>query len=144
MSAVVNEHWTPARLFFAASSFWHVVLGTAGLVIDRTFPLSRSEAAGGHSEHIFGVFETNGWHSLAALLLGLVSVYFLARPARARDAALAVGVAHLGLVAALMIWQPTTFLIASNAADQVVHASTAVAGILSGAFTSTTTEHAIG
>ena len=83
----------------------------------------------GDSEHIFGILETNGWHSLAALLLGLISLYFAMRPEGARQAALAIGVAHVGIVLGLTLWAPSTFWLASNGADQVVHASTAIGGI---------------
>lgn len=51
------------------------------------------------------------------------------RPRRARDAALAIGVFHVGIVVALIVWPPETFWLASNAADQVVHSVTAIAGI---------------
>lgn len=135
-SAVASRtRWDASRVFMAASAIWHLPLGVIGLLIDQTFPLSSAEAAAGHSEHIFGVFETNGWHSLAALLLGIVSTFFLIRPTRAREAALAIGVAHVGFVLALVVWAPSTFLIASNMADQFVHASTAATALLAGVLT---------
>ena len=121
--------WTPARVFMFVSAVWHLPLGIVGLAIDQTFPIGSGETTMAHSEHIFGIFETNGWHSLAGLVLGSISAFFAARPRRARDAALAIGIFHVGLVAALIAWAPETFWIASNAADQVVHSSTAIAGI---------------
>lgn len=121
--------WSPARVFMLMSSLWHLPLGIAGLLYDQTFPLGSAAAERAGSAHIFGIFETNGWHSTAALALGAVSLYFLLRPERARDAAMAIGVFHVALVVALVVWPPETFLIASNAADQIVHSSTAIAGI---------------
>ncbi len=127
--------WTPARIFMVVSAVWHLPLGIAGLAIDQTFPIGPGDAAAAGSEHVFGIFETNGWHSLAAVILGVISLLFAVRHDRAREAALAIGIFHVGVVAALMLWQPETFWLASNGADQVVHSSTAVGGILSGLLT---------
>jgi hypothetical protein len=125
------EPWTPARIFMLVAAVWHLPLGIVGLVYDQTFPVGAAAAARASSEHIFWVFETNGWHSLAALLLGIVTAYFTVYPRRAREAALVLGVFHVGLVTALVVWPPSTFWLASNAADQAVHASTAIGGIAS-------------
>ena len=111
------------------SALYHLPLGIAGLIYDQTFPLGSGEAERAGSDHIFGIFETNGWHSLAALGLGLVSVYYALRPRGARAAALTIGVFHVGLVVALIAWPPETFWMASNTADQFVHSFTAIAGI---------------
>lgn len=127
--------WTPARIFLAISALWHLPLGIAGLVIDQTFPVGAHSAAHSGSEHIFGVFETNGWHSLAGVVLGVVSLLFAWRPERARGAALAIGGFHVAVVAALTLWEPETFWIASNASDQVDHAATAIGGLVSGLMT---------
>lgn len=121
--------WSPARIFMLVSALWHLLLGIAGLLYNQTFPIGSDSAERSGSDHIFGVFETNGWHSSAALLLGVISLYFLVRPARAREGALTIGIFHVALVAALIIWPPETFWIASNTADQIVHASTAILGI---------------
>jgi len=120
----------------AVSTIWHLPLGIIGLVVDQTFPVGADAAVASGSDHIFGVFETNGWHSLAGLLLGVVSFFFALRPERAREAAIGIGAFHVGVVVALVLWGPETFWIASNAADQVVHSSTAVGGIVSGLLTS--------
>ncbi len=127
--------WSPARVFLLASAVWHLPLGIIGLAVDQTFPLDSEAAAHAGSAHLFGIFETNGWHSLAALFLGLVSVYFLMRPEASRAAALVIGVGHVGIVAALILWDPSTFLLASNWADQIVHSATAVGGIVSALMT---------
>ena len=130
-----RPRWTPARLFMLVSTLYHVPLGTLGLAVDRTFPIGSSEAEHAGSEHVFGIFETNGWHSLAALILGVVSLYFFLRPRRAREVALAIGIAHVGIVLSFELWPPETFWFASNAADQVVHAFTAVTAIAAGVLT---------
>jgi hypothetical protein len=117
------------------SALYHLPLGIAGLLYDQTFPFSPAAAERAGSDHVFGIFETNGWHSVAALVLGAVSLYFMMRPRRARDAALAIGVLHVGIVLALLIWEPETFWLASNTADQFVHSFTAVGGIGSGLLT---------
>ena len=121
--------WTPSRIFMLVAAVWLLPLGVVGLVYDRTFPVGSRAAASAQSDHIFGIFETNGWHSLAALVLGVVAAYFALYPRRARDAALVIGVIHVGIVVSLALWEPSTFWLASNGADQIVHAATAVGGI---------------
>ncbi len=127
--------WTPARIFMAISAVWHLPLGIAGLVVDQTFPVGAQATATAGSEHIFGIFETNGWHSLAALVLGVVSLLFAWRPERARAAALVIGGLHVGIVASLILWGAATFWLASNTSDQVVHSATAIGGLVSGLMT---------
>ncbi|MFN2591102.1 MAG: DUF4383 domain-containing protein [Actinomycetota bacterium] len=117
------------------SAVWHLPLGIIGFVYNRTFPIGADATANAPSGLVFGMFETNGWHTLGALAVGLFSLYFALRSQNARQAALALGVTHVGLVLALILRDPSTFWIASNAADQVVHASTAVGGIASGLLT---------
>lgn len=127
--------WSPARIFMAVSALFHIPVGVAGFIQDRTFPIGADATARAHSEHVFGVFETNGWHTLGALLVGVISLYFAIRPYRAREGAIAIGAGHVGLWVALILWDPSTFWLASNAADQVVHSITAVGGIGSGLLT---------
>jgi hypothetical protein len=127
--------WTPARAFLGVSAVYHLLLAAAGLAIDQTFPVGADAAAQAGSEHVFGIFETNGWHSLAGLLLGVLSLYFVLRPAHARPVAFALGLSQLGVVVAFAVATPATFWFASNGADQVVHAATAVGGIASALLT---------
>ncbi|MGH2757127.1 MAG: DUF4383 domain-containing protein, partial [Actinomycetota bacterium] len=121
--------WTPARIFLAASAAYHLLLGIVGLAINQTFALGADAVAHAGSEHVFGIFETNGWHSLAALLIGAASLYFAFRPERARVAALGIGISQALVVVAFTFFPPSTFWFASNRADQVIHASTAIWGI---------------
>ena len=129
MSTQQDHGWSPARVFMAVSAVFHIPVAVAGFVYDRTFPIGPGAAASAGGAHVFGVFETNGWHTLGALLVGAVSLYYVLRPRGARDGALALGLFHVGLFASLVLWEPSTFWIASNAADQAIHASTAVGGI---------------
>ena len=131
----ISSMWTPARIFLAGSAAYHLLLGGAGLAVDQTFAVGSDEVARAGSAFIFGIFETNGWHSLAGLLLGLVSLYFAVRPEHARPAALAIGTSQVFTFLGLAVFPPSTFWFASNMADQVIHASTAIAGIASGLLT---------
>ena len=141
MSATATDRtkssWTPARIFLAISAGYHIPLGIIGLAINQSFPLSSHAAARSGSDQILGVLATNGWHSLAALAVGAISVYFTARPLHAREAALGIGAGHVAVVLALSVQDPSTFLIASNGADQVIHVTTAVGGLASGLLTRT-------
>ena len=123
-----TQAWTPARVFLTASAIFHIPLAIVGFIADHAFPIGAGAAASS-GDHVLGIFETNGWHNLGALVVGLVSLYFASRPRRAREAALALGVAHVGLFVSLVLFDPSTFWIASNGVDQVVHASTAIGGI---------------
>ena len=127
--------WTPARIFLAVSATFHIPVGLAGFFYDQAFPIGPDAAASSAPAHVFGVFETNGWHTLGAVLVGLVSLYYALRPRGARDGALVLGLGHVALVVSLIVWDPSTFWIASNAADQVVHSSTAIGGIVSALLT---------
>lgn len=49
-----------------------VVLGAGSLLLHPDFSVGE-EVSG---EHLFGLFETNGWHGLAGLTVGLVSLAF--------------------------------------------------------------------
>lgn len=124
--------WTPARVFLLLAAVVHLPLAVVGFVYDRTFPIGPQAAQAAGSAHIFGILATNGWHTLGALIVGLVALRHTINPRGARPAALALGVTHVGLVLSLIIWEPSTFWIASNNADQVIHASTAIGGIVSG------------
>ena len=119
----------------AASAAYHLLLGVAGVAIDQTFPIGADATAHAGSDHVFGIFETNGWHSSAALLIGFISLYFTLRPARVREGALFVGISQLAVVVTFALMSPATFWFASNGADQVIHAITAFGGIGSAVLT---------
>ena len=133
----MTQSWTPARVFMLVASAVHVPLGIIGLLVNQAFPVGASAAARADSHHVFGIFMTNGWHSLAALGLGIVMAYYAVYPRRAREAALLIGLMHVGIVVAFAVWDPSTFWFASNGADQIIHASTAIGGIGSALLTRT-------
>jgi hypothetical protein len=134
-ASVSVKDWSPACWFLLAFAIVHLPLGVAGLVVDRSFPIGAGAARVGDSGHAFGVFETNGWHSLGALLLGILAAATVVSPGRARPVALAIGAVHVWLVVSLVLWDPSNFWIASNDADQIVHASSAAGGLASGLLT---------
>ncbi len=134
-SSTRATEWTPARWFLLVFAVVHLPLGVAGLIADRSFPFGVGATRAGDAGHVFGVFETNGWHSLGALLLGVVAATALVRRSRERLIALAIGALHVWLVFSLIVWDPSNFMIASNDADQIVHASSAVGGLVSGLMT---------
>ena len=124
--------WTPARVFLVFTTVVHIPLGLIGFLYDRSFPLGAQAAEAAGSVHVFGLLETNGWHTLGALIVGLAALHGALKPSRARSTALALGLTHVGLFLSLVIWEPSTFFIASNGADQVIHATTAIGGSVSG------------
>lgn len=132
--AGVRGNWTPARWFLLIIALSHLPLAVAGLVINRSFPGPFGSEDPG-SSFVFGVFRTNGWHSLAALLVGILAAWFTLNPKGARATALTIGLVHVFVVIQFALVDPETFWIASNNADQGVHAFSAVGGIASGLLT---------
>ena len=119
--------WSPARVYLVASGVFLVVAAAVGFGLSTSFPSSAGAVDSG--PHIFGIFETNGWHNLAALISGAISLGFAARPEWARLGALVKGTMYVGVTTSIAVWGPETFLLASNAADQVVHGTLGVAGL---------------
>lgn len=128
-SAAANRRWSPARIFLLVVAVAYVPLGIAGLIVDQSFPIGAAAAERAGSGLAFGIFESNGWHAVASLVIAVIAVYFIANPRRAREAAMAIGLFHVGITVSLMLWDPSTFWLASNFADQVVHASSAIGGV---------------
>lgn len=115
-------------MFLLVTAIVHIPLGIVGFLYDRSFPFGAQATEAAGSAHVLGLFETNGWHTLGALLVGLIALRGIIDPRRAREIALALGAFHIGLFLSLVVWEPSTFFIASNAADQVIHAFTAIGG----------------
>lgn len=123
---------SPARMYLALSGAFLLVVAVVGFALDTSFPLTASAVTTGHA-HVFGVFETNGWHSTGALSLALpAAAVAVARPVLSGAAALAVGLANAVVFLAFAVWDPALFLFASNAADQVMHIALAAGGIGTG------------
>ena len=127
-----DVEWTPARVFLLITAIVHIPLGLVGFLYDRSFPLGAQATEAAGSAQVFGILETNGWHTLAALIVGVVALHGTLNPSRARQTALILGVSHVGIFLSLVIWEPSTFWLASNAADQFIHAFTAIGGTISG------------
>lgn len=120
--------WSPARVYLVVSGIFLVGAALTGFGYSTSFPSSAEAVRSAHNPHIYGIFETNGWHNLTSLVSGLVSLSFALRPEWARTGALVKGSLYTVVTISIAVWGADTFLIASNAADQVVHASLAVAG----------------
>ena len=133
--------WTPARIYLVVSGIFLVGAALTGFGYSTSFPSSADAVRSAHNPHIYGIFETNGWHNLTSLVSGLVSRSFALRPEWARTGALVKGSLYTVVTISIAIWGPETFLLASNAADQVVHASLAVAGLAAWRATSSITNH---
>lgn len=132
-AAHARAQWSPARIYLVVSGVFLLVVAFAGLAINQNFAIG-SDYLDGHdaSAHVFGILETNGWHSLAGLVSGVVALGFALRPEWARTGALLKGAFYVVVTTGVALWGPETFWIASNAADQVVHATLAVTGVASG------------
>ena len=134
-ASALPRPWSPARIYLVTSGVFLLVTSTAGFLIDRTFPIGAEEFRSAGSHHVFGVLETNGWHNLAGLVGAFLALAFAVRPQWSRFGALFKGWIYVGVTAALAIWGGHTFWVASNNADQVVHAALAVGGLITGFLT---------
>jgi hypothetical protein len=130
--------WSPARLYLVISAGVLLFFSAAGFVVNRDFPIGTGQVETAGSDHIFGLFATNGWHNLAGLISAIVALAFATRPKWARLGALLKGVFYVGVTASVAIWGPETFWIAANTPDQVVHAALGIGGIATGLLTSAT------
>jgi hypothetical protein len=128
-SVGVAHEWSPARIYLVASGIFLLVVGVAGLALNRSFPTSPGAVDSAGSGWLFGVLQTNGWHSVGALVSSAAALGFAARAEWARLGAMVKGVLYVGLTTSLFITEPSTFLLVSNAGDQIVHASLAIGGI---------------
>ena len=131
--------WSPARVYLVGSGIFLLVVAAAGFALNTTFPIGAAETESAESDHIFGILETNGWHNLAGLISGVVALGFALKPEWARAGALLKGAFYVVVTSGIALWGGETFWIASNAADQVVHASLAVGGLATGFFTRSST-----
>lgn len=120
----------PARVYLLVAGLYLVVSGIVGFTLDASFPTSAHDARGQHA-HIFGIFETNGWHNLAALAIGVPSLAVaLLLPRHAAVTAALAGLGNGVTFLLFLAWEAETFWVASNTADQVVHATLAVGGLV--------------
>ena len=124
--------WNPARIYLLLAGAYLLLIGIVGFAsAPRTFPFGAGAARRAGSGLVFGLFETNGWHTLAGLLFGLIGLYFVFRdPAEAYLGALIVGLANAIAFVGLQVAVPSTYWLASNGADAVLHGTLGATGIL--------------
>ena len=125
-----TQRWSPARLYLVSSGVLLLGLAAVGFLYSASFPTDPSAVPGG-ARKVFGVLLTNGWHNLAGLLSGVVALGFALRPGWARTGALLKGAFYVAVTTSLLVLDGETVL-ASNWADQIVHASLAVGGVATG------------
>jgi hypothetical protein len=130
LRAGLGRRWSPARVYLLASGIYLAILGGFGFLYNHSFPMGARAMQHASSAHVFGTFETNGWHNLAGLLFGIIALAFVIRPERARLGALVVGLPNAFVFITFAVADPKTFWIASNGADSVVHAVLGFGGIL--------------
>jgi hypothetical protein len=128
-SVRVADDWSPARIYLVVSGIFLLIVGVAGLVVNRSFPTSPGTVTSAGSGWLFGVFQTNGWHSVGALFSSAVALGFAVKPEWARLGAMFKGVFYVVVTTSFLITAPSTFLFVSNVGDQIVHASLAIGGI---------------
>lgn len=129
-----SEEWSPARIYLLASGIFLIAIAAGGFAVNLTFPTD-SSLVDVTSEHLFGVLETNGWHNLAAVVSALLAFGFAMKPEWARLGAFVKGICYVVATATITIWGGERFWIASNGADQVVHATLALSGLAAAALT---------
>ncbi len=132
-----SKTWTSARLYMLVSVVFLIPTGIVGLITNQNFALGDGATRPKTADMVFGVLETNGWHSTAAVVNGLAALALLlfASDDVVRRGALFIGAALAGLTVALMIPRSIDLLdnvLASNAADNLTHATQAIGGIATG------------
>lgn len=125
-TTVRSTVWSPARLYLTVTGLVLVTAAAAGFAVTASFPDTASAVHSADSGHIFGIFETNGWHNLSTLISGMLSLGFALKPEWARAGALFKGTLYAIVTVSIAVWGPETFLIVSNTADQIAHGSLAV------------------
>ena len=124
--------WSPARVYLVASGAVLVLAAVVGFGVNSAFPATSGEVGSAGSGHILGIFETNGWHNLNALISGAIALGFAVKPQWARAGAFFKGVMYVAVTVSIAVWGPETFRIVSNTADQVAHATLGVTGLAAG------------
>lgn len=130
-----GRNWSPARVYLVVTGLLLVGGAIAGFRLGNSFPTTADAAHSVENPHIYGIFETNGWHNVSTLVSGTISLAFALRPRWARTGALAKGTLYAAVTISIAVWGPETFLLASNTADQIVHGSLAVTAFAAAAAT---------
>jgi hypothetical protein len=127
--------WSPARIYLVVSGIFLVVASAIGFTLDSSFPTSAEAVRVSSPGHIYGTLATNGWHNLSGLASGLIALAFALKPEWARTGALFKGFMYVFVTTSIAVWGGETFLLATNAADQIVHGTLAVTGLGAGFIT---------
>lgn len=135
-----SKTWTPARAYMLASVLFLIPVGVAGLLANQNFSVGEGATDPSTTDLVFGFLETNGWHSVAALVNAAAALALLlfASDRIVRRGALLMGFALATLTIALLIPRSIDLLdniLASNAADNFTHAAQALGGIVTGSMT---------
>lgn len=81
----IGDRRSLSQIYLWISAAYLLILGVGSLVINPSFAAGDAASV----KNLFGVLETNGWHGLAGLLLGLAALPFaISAPWRRRGAAL--------------------------------------------------------
>ncbi len=97
-AAVAERQAVASRAYLWIWGAALVVLGAGSLLLNPSFATGQDARA----EHLFGVFETNGWHGLAGLSAGIVALVFA--PSRRWAPAAAIGVGVLGGIVPALVF----------------------------------------
>ena len=120
---------TPAQLYSLIFGATLLLAGILGFIADSSFGNLGSGVEGDK----LVAFEVNGWHNLVHIASGLVGLAMARTPASARLFALGFGAVYLLVTIIGTIDGDSIFgLLAINAADNVLHAVIALAGIAAG------------
>jgi hypothetical protein len=79
--------WSPARVYLVTTGTLLVAAALTGFTYSTSFPTSAEAVRAADDPHVYGIFETNGWHNLSSLVSGLISLSFALRPEWARTGA---------------------------------------------------------
>ena len=125
----------PARIFLWISAGYLLVLGIGSLIANPSFAVGDEASAG----HLFGLVETNGWHGLAGVFLGLASLFFAMSQRWAREGAALIGLFSLASGIVLLLYGDgavALWLVPADATDAVLlHVLPGVVGVICAAAT---------
>lgn len=99
LSTRPSARWTPAQLYLWTWGPLLLVLGIGSLIVHPDFSLGSDVTA----RHLFGVFDTNGWHGILGLLTGAVALLFVSSERYSTVVAAGIGLGA-GLVPAAIFF----------------------------------------
>jgi hypothetical protein len=141
MEESVEGWWSPARVYLLVSGIYLVVFaGVVGFMYTRSFALGAQVRTDPNaSARVLGIFVSNGWHNLLGVAGGVIALALVkSSPRTTRAAALWLGAYYLAVTVSLMVPASNDLaanIIATNGADNFVHAALGVGGIFAGLVT---------